>query len=171
MEKKHFTRVNYQIKVPIIRLIKDNQQIGIVKTDDARRMAQEAGLDLVEIVSHTNPPVCHILDYEKYRYEQAQKDKEQKRKQRESFIEMKEVRFRPGIQDHDIETKVNTIRRFIEEGKKVQVSLVFKNREITHKEEGVKVVEKIISSVKDIANVAKQPKLEGFRLLCILEPN
>jgi translation initiation factor IF-3 len=169
-KKQNFTRVNFQIRVPTVRVVKDGEQLGIMPTDKARRIAQDAGLDLVEIAPHAQPPVCHIIDFNKYRYQQKQKEKEQRRKQKESATELKELRLRPGIQDHDIETKVSAARRFIEDGHKVQFNLQYKNREITHKEEGFKVINKIIEAMKDVASVERLPKMEGFRLTCKLEP-
>ena len=168
--KKHFTRVNFQIRVPNVRVVQDGKQLGVMPTDKARLLAQDAGLDLVEVAPQAQPPVCHIIEYDKYRYMQKQKEKEQARKQKESAQELKELRLRPGIQDHDIETKANTARKFLEEGKKVQLNLQFKNREITHKDEGFKVMDKIIKSLVDVATVERQPKMEGFKLICRLEP-
>lgn len=165
-----FTRVNFQIRVPQVRVVKEGQQLGIMNTDQARKIAQDDGLDLVEIVPNARPPVCHIIDYDKYRYQQKQKEKEQKRKQKEASVELKEIRLRPRIQDHDIETKVSAARRFLESGQRVQFNLQYKNREITHKEEGFVIVNKIIESLKDIATVERAPKMEGFRLICKLEP-
>lgn len=168
--KQSFTRVNFQIRVPQVRVVRDGEQLGIMTTDAARRIAQDAGLDLVEVAPQAKPPVCHILDYDKYRYEQKQREKDAKRKQKEQSSELKELRLRPAIQDHDIDTKVNAARRFLEDGHKVQFNLQYKNREITHKEEGFKVMNKIIEALKDVADVERAPKMEGFRLTCKLEP-
>jgi len=108
------------------------------------------------------------MDFEKFRYEQKQKEKEQKKNQKKN--EIKELRLRPGIQDHDIGTKASAVRRFLEDGKKVQLNLQFKNREITHKDEGFRVMRKIIEGLADIANVERAPSMEGNRLICRLEP-
>ncbi len=166
--QRNFTRVNYQIRIANVRVVKDGEQLGIMPTEKARKIAQDAGLDLVEVAPHANPPVCHITDYDKYRYQQKQKEKEQKRKQKESINELKEIRLRPGIQDHDVETKINAIKKFLVGGKKVQLSLQFKAREITHKEEGFRVVNKIIKDLGDCASVEREPKMEGNKLTCRL---
>lgn len=169
-QPQNFTRVNFQIRVPNVRVVQDGNQLGVMPTDKARLLAQDAGLDLVEVAPHADPPVCHIIEYEKYRYQQKQREKEQIRKQKDSAQELKELRLRPGIQDHDIETKSNAAKKFLEAGKKVQLTLVFKNREITHKDEGFKVMEKIIKSLDVVASVERAPRLEGFKLVCRLEP-
>ncbi len=168
--KQNFTRVNFHIRVPNVRVIRDAEQLGIMPTDKARRLAQDAGLDLVEIVPHANPPVCHIIDYDKYCYQQKQKEKEQQRKQKESATELKEIRLRPNIQDHDVETKVNAIKKFLGEGKKVQLNLQFKNREIAHKDEGFLLIGKIVKNLAECAIVEREPRLEGKRLICLLVP-
>ena len=169
-QKQPFTRVNFQIRVPNVRVVQDDNQLGVMSTDKARQLAQDAGLDLVEVAPHTKPPVCHIISYDKYRYQLKQKEKEQKRKQKDSANELKELRLRPGIQNHDIDTKVNAARKFLEEGKKVQFNLQFKSREIIHKDEGFKVMEKIIGSLSEISSVERSPRLEGYKLICRLEP-
>jgi len=167
-ERKNFTRVNFNIRVPTVRVVQDGKQLGIMPTDVARKQAMDAGLDLVEIAPQAQPPVCSIMDFEKFRYEQKQKEKEQKKNQKKN--EIKELRLRPGIQDHDIGTKASAVRRFLEDGKKVQLNLQFKNREITHKDEGFRVMRKIIEGLADIANVERAPSMEGNRLICRLEP-
>lgn len=169
-QTQNFIRVNFQIRVPNVRVVQDGNQLGVMQTDKARLLAQDAGLDLVEVAPHAMPPVCHIIDYEKYRYQQKQKEKEQVRKQKDSAQELKEIRLRPGIQNNDIETKANTARKFLEDGKKVQLTLQFKNREITHKDEGFKVMDKIVKFLEGVASVERAPRLEGFKLVCRLEP-
>ncbi len=162
-------RVNYQIKCPTVRVVENGNQLGIFNTEKARKMAFEKGLDLVEMVAHAKPPVCAILKYDKYRYEQKIKQKEAKKKQKS--LEIKEIRLRPGIQEHDVETKVNAVKRFLSAGKKVMLKLQYKNRELRHKEQGIEVMKKIIESLKDIASVEIQPKFESNnRLICRLEP-
>ena len=162
-------RVNYQIRCPTIRLVENGNQLGIFNTDNARKMAFEKGLDLVEMVAHAKPPVCAILHYDKYRYEQKLKQKEARKKQKS--LEIKEIRLRPSIQEHDVETKVNAVKKFLAGGKKVMLKLQYKNRELRHKEQGIEVMKKIIESLKDIASVEVQPKFESNnRLICRLEP-
>lgn len=167
-ERKNFTRVNFNIRCPTVRVVQDGKQLGIMPIDVARRQATDAGLDLVEIAPMAQPPVCSIMDYEKFRYEQKQKEKEQKKNQKKN--EIKELRLRPGIQEHDIGTKADAVRRFLEDGKKVQLNLQFKNREITHKDEGFRVMSQIIKNLADIAIVERAPSMEGNRLTCRLEP-
>lgn len=164
------TRLNFQIKTPMVRVVKDGVQLGVMQTDKARKIALEDELDLVEIAPNANPPVCHIMKYEKYKYEQKQKEKEQKRKQKDSSNELKEVRLSPGIQDHDINTKVATIKRFLSEGKKVLLNLQFKKRQIAHKEEGFRVVNKVIEGLLIEATVEREPRLQGSKISCVLEP-
>ena len=167
-EHKQFTRVNFNIRCPTVRVTQDGKQLGIMSTDAARKLAYDDGLDLVEIAPMAQPPVCSIMDFEKFRYEQKQKEKEQKKKQKHS--EIKELRLRPGIQDHDVGTKIDAVRRFLSEGKKVQLNLQFKNREITHKEEGFRVMTRIVKDLADCANVERAPSMDGNRLICRLEP-
>lgn len=165
------TRINFNIKVPQVRVVQDGKQLGIMRTDDARRIAQEAGLDLVEIVPNAQPPVCEIKDYGKWKFEEKIKQKESARKQRESQIQMKEIRLRPGIAGHDVETKVTQARKFIEEGKVVQLNLQFRgHRELSHKEQGFAVINKIIAELAGVSAVEKAPKMEGNRITCRLTP-
>jgi translation initiation factor IF-3 len=168
--KKNFIRMNMNIRVPSVRVIKDGEQLGIMPTRDALRLAQEDGRDLIEIVPNANPPVCHIMDYGQWKYEEGRKVKDQARRQRETMIEIKEVRFRPVTNMHDIDTKIKSIRKFIEDGDKVQISLEFKKREIAHKEEGYAVIEKVLSLITEFASVELAPKMEGKKLMCRLAP-
>ncbi len=167
---KNFTRVNFQIRALTVRVTQEGQQLGVMPIAKARQLAQDAGLDLVEIAPTAQPPVCAILDYGKFKYEAKVREKEQRRKQRESTIQLKELRLRPAINDHDIETKSKAARKFLEEGMHVQLNLQFKNREITHKDQGFKVINKVIDDVKDIAAPDRLPKMEGNRLVCRLIP-
>lgn len=164
-------RTNYQIRVPNVRVIHDDKQLGVMPTDQARRIAQDAGLDLVEIAPQAKPPVCRIMDYSKYKYEQQVRKKESAKKQRDSQIRLKEIRLRPGIGDHDVQTKVVQARKFLEEGKKVQFNLQFKGaREMAHKDQGFEVMNRIVADLELIGNVEKAAKLEGNRLTCRIEP-
>lgn len=170
LENRNFSRVNFQIKCPSVRVIQDDRALGVMPTDQARKLAQDQDLDLVEVAPQAKPPVCHIVNYEKYLYEQKLREKEQQKRQKESLIELKEVRLRPGIQDHDIDVKMNQIKKFISENKKVQISLMFKHREITHKDEGFRVINKIIASLSGGCIVEQHPRMEGNRLICKLAP-
>lgn len=177
MNKKehHFrepsARMNWQIKVPSVRVIKDNQQLGVMSTDQARKLAEEAGLDLIEVVPTAKPPVCQIVEYGRYKYELRIKEKELAKKQRESQVSIKELRLRPGIADHDIETKLNQAKKFLTEGSKVQFNLEFKGgRELSHKDQGYLIINKIIDNLKEIGIVDKTPKMEGKRIICSFAP-
>lgn len=170
-EQKVYTRVNLQIRVPNVRVVQeDGTQLGVMATDAARKIAFEAGLDLVEIVPNANPPVCKLTNYDKFRYEQKQKDKDAKKVQKEKMIETKEIRLRPCTQANDIETKSNTIIRFLGEGKKVLISLEYKKRELSHRDEGYKIINQLLEFVKEHSAVEMSPKMEGNRLVCRLAP-
>ncbi len=170
-EQKPYNRVNYQIKAPSVRVVKeDGTQLGVLQIDAARRAAQDAGLDLVEIVPNANPPVCKLTNYDKYCYEQKQKEKEAKKVQKEKMIETKEIRLRPCTQANDIEVKGNSIIRFLSEGKKVLVTLEYKKRELAHRDEGYKIINSLLERVKDHTVVEMNPKMNGNRLVCMLAP-
>jgi len=167
-EKKKFFKVNYQIRSPFVRVIKDEKQLGILPVDKARKAAQDANLDLVEIVPDAKPPVCRIINFDKFRYQQNQKDKELKKKQK--LNDSKQIRLRPSIQDHDIETKVNAIKRFLIDGKKVSLNMQFKSRELMHKDRGFAVIKTIFDRLASLASMEIAPKFEGNRLICRLSP-
>ncbi|QQR80487.1 MAG: translation initiation factor IF-3 [Deltaproteobacteria bacterium] len=168
-EREREVRVNNRIKVPQVRLIDDKgEQKGVVSTFDALRMAREVGLDLVEISPNSNPPVCKILDYGKYKYDIKKKAHEAKRKQ--TVIKVKEVKMRPATDDHDIEFKVNHIKRFLEEGDKVKVTVVFKGREMVYQERGKAVLERVLNEVKDKAKIEQTPNMEGKSMFMLLGP-
>lgn len=170
-EQKIYTRVNFQIKALNVRVVQeDGTQMGVLQIDAARKLAYDAGLDLVEIVPNANPPVCKLTNYDKFRYEQKQKEKEAKKVQKEKMIETKEIRLRPCTQTNDIETKGNTAIRFLGEGKKVSVNLEYKKRELSHREEGYKIINALLTHVKDHAIIELSPKMEGNRLICRLAP-
>ena len=161
-------RTNFQIRVPQVRLIHNEEQLGVVPTDDARRMAEDAGLDLVEMVPNASPPICKIMDYGKYKYEKKIKDKESARKQREAAVQYKEIRLRPSIASGDVETKTSQAKRFLSEGYKVQLVVQFKGREMAHRENGMLLVNKIIQEMSVVASVESQPKFEGNKITCCL---
>lgn len=160
-------RVNEQIKSPSVRVIgADGNQVGILKIGEANRLAMEAGLDLVEIVPNADPPVCKIIDFGKYKYELSKKDKIQKKKQH--VIHVKEIRLSPKIEQHDIEFKIKHARKFIEQGDKVKFNIVFKGRQIAHKEFGDQLFEKIIEELSDLAKVESDPQFEGRNMVAVL---
>ncbi|SUY07019.1 Translation initiation factor IF-3 [Blautia coccoides] len=152
--------INEQIRDKEIRLIGANgEQLGIMSARDAQKQAMEAGLDLVKIAPTAKPPVCKIIDYGKYRYELAQKEKEAKRKQK--TIEIKEVRLSPNIEENDLNTKVNNARKFLSKGNKVKVTLRFRGREMAHMYKSKHILDEFAESVADIAVIEKAPKVEG----------
>lgn len=170
-QKEYENRINWQIKVPQVRVIKEEEQLGIMSTDQARRIAQNEGLDLVEIVPNARPPVCRIMDYGKFKYEQNIKKKEAFKKQREAQIQLKELRLRPSIAENDIDTKINQAKKFLEDGFKVQFNLQFRGqREMSHKDQGFSVLKRITESLADFCIIEKPPKLEGNRIICCLAP-
>ncbi|WP_022855526.1 translation initiation factor IF-3 [Thermodesulfobacterium thermophilum] len=167
LKKKY--RVNEQIKAKEVRLIgPDGKQIGIVSLTEALRYAEDYGLDLVEIAPTANPPVCKIMDFGEFLYQEAKKAKEAKKKQVQ--IETKEIKLSPKTDKHDLEVKIKHIIRFLEDKNKVKVRIVFKGREIAHPEMADKVLLAILEAVKDKAQVESPPKLEGKQLITILAP-
>jgi translation initiation factor IF-3 len=154
------TRVNDAIRAREVRLIgKDGDQIGIVSIREALSEAEKSGLDLVEIAPNADPPVCKIIDYGKYNYEQQKREKLNKKKQH--VITVKEVRFRPHTDTHDIETKVRKIREFLENGDRVKLSVMFRGREMAHKEIGMDTIQNVIALLEDVAKIEKAPLQEG----------
>ena len=161
-------RTNHQIRVPQVRLVRGEEQLGVVSTDEARRMAEDAGLDLVEVVPNASPPICKIMDYGKFRYEKKIKDKESARKQRESAVQYKEIRLRPCIASGDVETKMNQAKKFLSEGYKVQIVMQFRGREMAHRDGGMLLVHRLIQEMSTVASVESQPKFEGNRITCCM---
>src|SRR5215813_9713736 len=137
-------------------------------THEALRLAEEKGLDLVEISPRAFPPVCRIMDYGKYKYEEAKK-KQQARK-RASTVETKEIKFRPKTEEHDMDFKVKHVRRFLEEGNKVRLAVVFRGREITHPQTGMAVLNRVVERCNDIATVEATPNMEGRRMIMVIAP-
>ena len=159
--------INEQIRDREVRLIgQDGEQLGVMPITEAMKLAREAELDLVKIAPTAKPPVCKIIDYGKYRYEQARKEKEAKKKQK--TIEIKEVRLSPNIDENDLNTKVNAARKFIEKGDKVKVSLRFRGREMAHIDSSKHILEDFAEKLSDIAVVDKAPKLEGRSMTMFL---
>ena len=159
--------INEQIQAKEVRLIGEaGQQIGIVSIEEARAQAKEAELDLVLIAPKADPPVCRIIDFGKFRYEQARKEKEAKKKQK--VIEVKEIRFSPNIDVNDINTKANMARKFIEHGDRVKVTMRFRGREMSHMNESRHVLDDFAEKLSDIAQVEKAPKVEGRNMTMFL---
>ncbi len=159
--------INEQIRDREVRLIgQDGEQLGVMPITEAMKLAREAELDLVKIAPTAKPPVCKIIDYGKYRYEQARKEKEAKKKQK--TIEIKEVRLSPNIDENDLNTKVNAARKFIEKGNKVKVTLRFRGREMAHVQSGKQILDVFSERMADVAVVDKAPKMEGRSMTMFL---
>lgn len=160
-------RINNEITVDKVRLVDENGEMkGVVSTRDAIKMAQDVGLDLVEVSPNAEPPVCKILDYGKFKYEQQKKSAEARKKQK--TVEVKEVKIRPGIEKHDYEVKMRSARRFLESGDKVKVTMRFRGREITHQEIGMGLLKQMIEELSDLSVVEMSPKFEGKQVIMIL---
>ena len=158
-----------RIRVREVRVIdQDGNQLGILPTQEALQLAQDAGLNLVEVNAKTAPPVCKILDYGKFKYENAKRERESKKTRKTQ--ELKEVKFRPKTHDHDFEFKTNHVRRFLEEGNKVKLLIQFRGREVTHPETGRSVIDRVCKEVADIAAVNTMAQMEGNRMSMILAP-
>ncbi len=163
-------RRNNRIRVPEVRLIDENgEQVGVVQTPDARRRAQEAGLDLVEVSPNARPPVCKILDYGKFKYEQRKKDKKNKGGSKTSS-QLKELRVRPAISDHDLSYRLTDGRKFLIAGHKVQVVCIFRGRQMAHPEHGYDVMKKVAGDLEDISKVEAPAKMIGRRMTMLLSP-
>ena len=162
-------RANREIRLPRIQLInEEGENLGIVPTDEAMKMAEEAGLDLVEISPNSEPPVCKILDLGKLKYANQKKAAEARKKQK--IVEIKEIKMRPNIDTHDYEVKMKAMNRFFEEGDKVKVTLRFRGREMAHMELGMKLLMQVKEDTVDIAKVEAEPKLEGRQMMMVLAP-
>jgi translation initiation factor IF-3 len=161
--------VNRQIRISPLRVIgADGTQLGILDVETALARAQEQGLDLVEVAPMARPPVVRIMDYGKFKFEQAKQARLAKKKQH--VIQLKEVKYRPGIEDHDFETKTRHARRFLEEGNKVKVTMMFRGRQIAHPELGREVVDRVASELADVSKIESDAKLEGKSMIMILTP-
>ncbi len=162
-------RVNEQIRAKEVRLIgPDGKQIGIVSLSQALRYAEDYGLDLVEIAPTAKPPVCKIMDFGEFLYQQAKKAKEAKKKQAQ--VELKEIKLSPKTDKHDLEVKIKHILRFLEDKNKVKIRIVFKGRELAHPELAERVLKPIFDAVKEKAHIELSPKMEGRQLITILAP-
>ncbi|MGC3969713.1 MAG: translation initiation factor IF-3 [Pirellulales bacterium] len=160
-------RVNEQIRVPQVRVIAaDGAQLGVIDTQQALTLAREAELDLVEVAPTERPPVCRIMDFGKFKYQQNKRQ----HKNHAHQTKIKEIRLRPKTEKHDLETKTNHAREFLVEKNKVVISVVFKGREVAHMEEGRKVVEKMIKSLEDVGKLEGNPSTMGKRIICTLSP-
>ncbi|MCH7690933.1 MAG: translation initiation factor IF-3 [candidate division Zixibacteria bacterium] len=163
-------RVNETIRISPIRLIGlEGEQVGIIPTNEAIQRARDAGLDLVEVAPTSRPPVCRILDYGKYKYEQSKKERISKKKQH-SF-QMKEMRYRPKIDEHDYQFKTKHVKEFLSSGSKVRAFVMFRGREMAYTEMGRKLLQRLVEDISEIADVESAPKMEGRTMSMVVSPN
>jgi len=166
-DKPH--RINGEIRVPEVRLLGlEGEQLGIVKAFDAVRMAEEAEVDLVEIAPNAEPPVCRLMDYGKFKYQEQKRQAEARAKQK--IIQVKEVKFRPATDEGDYQVKLRNLKRFLDEGDKAKVTLRFRGREMAHQELGMRVLERVRDDLTEMAIVEAMPKLEGRQMVMVLAP-
>jgi translation initiation factor IF-3 len=152
-----------------VRLIdEDGSQLGITPVEEALRIAEDRGLDLVEVAPNARPPVCRIMDYGKYKYEESKKQKKAQKKQH--IIQIKEIKLRPKTEEHDFQFKLRHARKFLEERNKVKFTLIFRGRELQHKDRGQRLLEKVAGEVEDIGVIENGPKLEGRNMIMIVAP-
>lgn len=162
-------RINHLIKVPEVRVIgAEGEQLGILKTSEALRQARDGGYDLVEVAPSAEPPVCRIMDHGKFKYEQSKKEHRMRLNQKSTQV--KEVKFRPRTDTHDMETKIRHIKDFLEDGNKTKVTIMFRGREMANRELGFKAIEKVIEELKDAGNIESPPRMEGRNLYMVVSP-
>jgi len=162
-------KINDQIRAREVRLIDETgQNVGVVSKLDAMQRATDAGLDLVEISPDAEPPVCKILDYGKFKYQEQKKQAEARKNQK--IVEIKEIKMRPGIDDHDYDVKMRAIRRFFEEGDKVKITLRFRGREMAHQHLGMEVLNRVKTETETVAKVESEPRFEGRQMVMVLAP-
>jgi len=162
-------RVNRDIRAVQVQLIDaEGLNRGVVNIADALQLAEEAALDLVEIVPNATPPVCKILDFGKFRFLEQKKSAEQRKRQK--IVEIKEIKLRPGIDDHDYEVKMRSVRRFFEEGDKVKVTMRFRGREMAHQDIGYRLLQRVKGELGDTVKVESEPRLEGRQMVMVLAP-
>jgi translation initiation factor IF-3 len=168
--ERDLTRINDRIRVPEVRLIgEDGNQIGVVKTDEALRYAQERDLDLVEVAPDARPPVTRVLDYSKYKYEQAQKQKQARKHQQQ--ITIREIKFRPKIAQNDYDTKKGHVERFLRHKDKVKITIMFRGREVTHPERGTALLDRLAEELSEVGVVEQTPIQDGRNMTMMLAPS
>ncbi len=163
------TRVNERIRIREVRLIdEEGNQVGVIATRDALEMARERGLDLVEVAPNASPPVCRLMDYGKYRFEQSKKERDSRKNQH--VTKLKEVRIEPKIGGHDLETKGRAAQRFLESGDKVKINVLFRGRSITHPELGKELLDKLAAQLEDSGVIEQAPRMEGRNMTMTMAP-
>jgi len=167
--ERDLTRINERIRVPEVRLIDENgQQQGVISRDEALDYARQRDLDLVEVAPDARPPVCRVLDYSKYKYEQEQKQKAARKHQQN--ITVREIKFRPKIAEHDYDTKKNHVERFLKHRDKVKVTIMFRGREVTHPERGEIILNRLADELGDLAIIEQRPTQDGRNMTMMLAP-
>jgi translation initiation factor IF-3 len=168
--ERDLTRTNDRIRVPEVRLVgEDGRQIGVVKTDEALEYARQRDLDLVEVAPDARPPVCRVLDYSKYKYEQAQKQKAARKHQQQ--ITIREIKFRPKIAQNDYDTKKGHVRRFLTGKDKVKITIMFRGREVTHPERGTALLDRLAEELSDVGVIEQSPLQDGRNMTMLLAPS
>ncbi|HMP90549.1 MAG TPA: translation initiation factor IF-3 [Kiritimatiellia bacterium] len=166
---RNYTRINHQIRVPEVRCVDiDGSQVGVVPTREALLLAQKRGVDLVEVSPQAQPPVCRVMDYGKFKFEQAKKEKQAR--QNQTNTKVKEVKFHTNVEEHDYQTKLRHIREFLDEGHRVKISLMFRGRENAHQELGYEVVKRVVADCADIATSDREPQKMGRFLSILISP-
>jgi len=161
-------RINERIRVSKVRVIsQDGKQLGVMSADEGRKLASDSQLDLVEVAPNVSPPVCRIMDYSKYKYEQEKKEKEARRKQK--IIHLKEIKLGPNIEEHDYQVKLNHLKRFLGRGDKAKVTVWFRGRQMAHLEKGRELLDKLSRDLSSISEVEEAPSLEGRRMVMLLK--
>ena len=169
MPTREGPRVNELIDVIQVRLVDhEGENRGVVSTDEARQLADEVGLDLVEVSPNADPPVCKLMDFGKYKYESQKKANEARKKQK--TIDIKEIKMRPNIDRHDYDVKKRSMKRFLEEGDKVKVTMRFRGREMAHQERGLMVLDRVRDELEELAKVEQWPKMEGRQMIMVIAP-
>ena len=161
--------MNDEIDVPKVRVIDaEGENHGVISLEDALEIAEEAGLDLVEVSPQVSPPVCKVLDYGKYKYEQQKKANETRKKQK--IIEVKEIKMRPGIDEHDYQVKMRSVKKFLDNGDKVKVTIRFRGREMAHQDLGLKVLLRVRDELEDVIKIEQTPRSEGRLMVMVIAP-
>lgn len=162
-------RVNEEIDAPQVRVVDaDGEMAGVLSVQEGIELAYESGLDLVEVSPNADPPVCKVLDYGKYKYEEQKKKNEARKKQK--VIEVKEIKMRPGIDVHDYDVKMRSVRRFLEDGDKVKLTIRFRGREMAHQELGMKVLDRVRTDLEELTKIEQFPKMEGRLMVMVIAP-
>jgi len=160
--------INEEIRATEVRVIDEGKQLGIMSLTDAIDMAAKAGLDLVEVAPNSTPPVCRIMDYGKFRYQQSKKQQVAKKSQ--STVQVKEIRIRPKTDEHDLQVKIKHIKKFLGQNDKVKITMMFRGREMAYTELGRKIMEEVQKALAEVSNVDQQPKLEGRNMIMMVSP-